>query len=128
VQLKGVATTSALVLLDEGLVWRDFRNRRQIGGCLGFAPIPYDSGESVHDRGISRAGNNRLQVTSIQLAWSWIDWQLRSGLTRWFCDRLSTGKRARRIGIVAVTRKLLIALSRYVTTGVVPAGAVLKAA
>jgi transposase len=128
VQLKGVATTSASVLLDEGLVWRAFRNRRQIGGFLGFAPTPYDSGESVREQGISRAGNKRLQAISIQLAWNWIRWQPHSALTRWSLEQFGTGKRARRIGIVAVARKLVIALWRYVTTGSVPTGATLKAA
>jgi len=128
VQLKGVATTSASVLLDEGLVWRGFRNRRQIGGLLGSAPTPYDSGESVREQGISRAGNNRLQSISIQLAWNWVRWQPDSALTRWYREHFGTGKRARRIGIVAVARKLVIALWRYVTTGVVPAGAILKVA
>ncbi len=128
VQLKGVATTSASVLLDEGLVWRAFRNRRQIGGLLGFAPTPYTSGESAQEQGISRAGNKRLQVTSIQLAWTWVRWQPHSPLTQWYRERFAHGTRARRIGIVAVARKLLIALWRYVTTGVVPAGAILKVA
>ena len=128
VQLKGVATTSASVLVDEGLVWRAFRNRRQIGGLLGFAPTPYNSGESAREQGISRAGNARLQAISIQLAWNWVRWQPQSALTRWYQANFGTGKRARRIGIVAVARKLLIALWRYVTAGVVPAGAILKAA
>ena len=127
-RLKGVATTSASVLLDEGLVWRAFRNRRQIGGLLGFAPTPYNSGESERDQGISGAGNARLQSISIQLAWNWVRWQPESGLTRWYRERFGDRKRARRIGIVAVARKLLIALWRYVTTGAVPTGAVLKAA
>ena len=126
VQLKGVATTSASVLLDEGLVWRAFRNRRQIGGLLGFAPTPYDSGESEREQGISRAGNERLQAISIQLAWNWVRWQPLSALTQWYVAHFGTGKRARRIGIVAVARKLVIALWRYVTRGVVPAGAILK--
>jgi transposase len=126
VQLKGVATTGASVLLDEGLVWREFRNRREIGGLLGFAPTPYNSGESEREQGISRAGNNRLQTISIQLAWNWVRWQPGSALTQWYLARFGTGKRARRIGIVAVARKLVIALWRYVTTGVVPAGAILK--
>jgi transposase len=126
VQLKGVATTSASVLLDEGLVWRAFRNRRQIGGLLGFAPTPYDSGESTREQGISRAGNPRLQAISIQLAWSWVRWQPESALTHWYRERFGTGKRSRRIGIVAVARKLVIALWRYVTTGQVPVGAILK--
>jgi len=128
VRLKGVATTGASVLLDEGLVWRAFRNRRQIGGLLGFAPTPYDSGESVREQGISRAGNNRLQSISIQLAWNWVHWQPLSALTQWYRRHFGTGKRTRRIGIVAVARKLVIALWRYVTTGVVPAGAILKVA
>jgi transposase len=128
VQLKGIATTGASVLLDEGLVWRAFRNRREIGGLLGFAPTPYDSGELAREQGISRAGNNRLQAISIQLAWNWVRWQPASALTRWYQARFGTGKRARRIGIVAVARKLVIALWRYVTTGVVPAGAILKVA
>jgi transposase len=128
VQLKGVATTSASVLLDEGLVWRAFRNRRQIGGLLGFAPTPYDSGASAREQGISRAGNARLQAVSIQLAWNWVRWQPQSALTQWYQVNFGKGKRARRIGIVAVARKLMIALWRYVTAGVVPAGAILKAA
>jgi transposase len=126
VQLKGVATTSASVLLEEGLVWRAFRNRRQIGGILGFAPTPYDSGESTREQGISRAGNARLQAVSIQLAWNWVRWQPHSALTRWYLANFGKGKRARRIGIVAVARKLIIALWRYVTVGVVPEGALLK--
>jgi transposase len=126
VQLKGVATTSASVLLDEGLVWRAFRNRRQIGGLLGFAPTPYDSGESAREQGISRAGNNRLQSISIQLAWNWVRWQPHSALTQWYREQFGKGKRARRIGIVAVARKLVIALWRYVTTGLIPMGAILK--
>jgi transposase len=128
VQLKGVATTGASVLLDEGLVWRAFRNRRQVGGLLGFAPTPYTSGERAHEQGISRAGNARLQTISIQLAWNWVRWQPLSALTLWYREHFGTGKRARRIGIVAVARKLVIALWRYVTTGVVPAGAILKVA
>jgi transposase len=129
VQLKGVATTGASVLLDEGLVWRAFRNRREIGGLLGFAPTPYQSGEVARDHGISRAGNDRLQAISIQLAWNWVRWQPTSALTHWYRERFAGGgKRLRRIGIVAVARKLVIALWRYATTGVVPAGAILKGA
>jgi len=128
VQLKGVATTSASIVLDEGLLWRAFRNRRQIGGLLGFAPTPYDSGESQREQGISRAGNARLQAVSIQLAWNWVRWQPQSALTQWYQAHFGKGKRARRIGIVAVARKLVIALWRYVTQGVVPTGAIVKIA
>jgi transposase len=128
VQLKGVATTSASVLVDEGVVWRAFRNRRQIGGLLGFAPAKYDSGESERDQGIIQAGNTRLQSVMVQLAWGWVHWQRQSALTRWYHERFGRGKRARRVGIVALARKLLIALWRYATAGVLPAGAVLKGA
>jgi transposase len=128
VQLKGVATTSASVLVDEGVVWRAFENRRQIGGLLGFAPAKYASGESERDQGISRAGNKRLQSVMVQLAWGWVHWQRQSALTRWYQERFGRGKRARRVGIVALARKLLIALWRYATAGVLPAGAVLKGA
>lgn len=126
--LKGVATTGASVLLDEGLLWREFTNRRQIGGLLGFAPVPYASGDLTQDQGISGAGNRRLQAVSIQLAWNWVRWQPDSALTQWYRARFGTGKRARRIGIVALARKLLIALWRYAAQGIVPAGAVRTAA
>lgn len=125
-QVKGVATTSASILLDEGLVWRGFRNRREVGGYLGFAPAPYQSGTSAHDQGIARAGNARLQAVSIQLAWGWLRWQPTSALTQWYRERFGDGRRARRIGIVALARKLLIALWRYATAGVWPEGACLK--
>ena len=129
VRVKGVATTSASVLLDEGLVWRGFRNRREIGGVLGFAPTPYQSGERRHEQGISRAGNHRLQAMSVQLAWQWVRWQPDSPITHWYRARFASGSgRLRRIGIVAVARRLLIALWRYATTGVVPTGAILKVA
>jgi transposase len=128
VRLKGVAATSASTLLDEGLVWRAFRNRREVGGLLGFAPTPYESGELRQEQGISRAGNARLQAISIQLAWNWVRWQRASPLTRWYRDRFGGSKRLRRIGIVAVARRLVIALWRYATTGVVPADAVVRVA
>lgn len=128
VQLKGVATTSASVLVDEGLVWRAFRNRRQIGGLLGFAPTPYASGDLQREQGIGRAGNASLQSTMIQLAWQWVRWQPASPLTQWFHAHFGPRKRRRKIGIVAVARKLLIALWRWATAGVEPAGAVFKTA
>jgi transposase len=128
VELRGVATTSASVLLDEGLVWRTFQNRRQLGGLLGFAPARYDSGESVRDQGITRAGNARLQAIMVQLAWNWVRWQRESALTRWYQARFGHGKRARRVGIVALARKLLIALWRYATAGVLPTGAIVNTA
>jgi transposase len=128
VRVKGVAATSAATLLEEGLVWRAFRNRRQVGGLLGFAPTPAQSGDMVRELGISRAGNARLQQVMIQLAWNWVHWQPASALTQWYHARFGAAKRTRRVGIVAVARKLLIALWRYVTRGVVPAGAIVTPA
>jgi transposase len=128
VRLRGVDTTSASVLLDEGLAWRQFTNRRQLGGVLGFAPARYDSGDSSRDQGITRAGNKRLQSVMVQLAWGWVHWQRESALTQWYQARFGTGKRTRKVGIVALARKLLIALWRYAIHGIEPAGAVLKAA
>ncbi len=129
VQLKGVAAATASILLEEGLVWRDFRNRRQVGGILGFTPTPHQSGDVAHDQGISRAGIAPLQAISIQVAWNWLRWQPSSALAQWFERRFAhAGKRARRVGIVAVARRVLVLLWRYATTGAVPAGAQLKAA
>lgn len=129
VQLKGVATVGAGVLLGEGLAWRGFQNRRQVGGLLGFTPMPYQSGDQTRDQGIDRAGNSRLRAVSIQLAWGWVRWQPSSALTQWYQQRFgSRGARARRIGIVALARKLMIALWRWACHGVQPTGAILKVA
>ena len=127
-RLRGIATTSAAILLDEGLDWRALRNRRQVGGLLGFAPAHYASGETSRDQGIRRAGNKRLQSVMVQLAWGWLHWQPESALSRWYRERFDRGKRARKVGIVALARKLCIALWRYATVGIVPAGAILKPA
>lgn len=127
VQVKGVATTAASVLIDEGLIWRAFRNRREIGSVLGFTPTPYQSGERSQEQGISRAGNRRLQAISVQLAWQWVRWQPASPITQWFVRRYAGGgKRLRRIGIVAVARRVVITLWRYATTGVLPNGVIVK--
>ena len=127
--LKGIATTGASTLIDEGLLWRDFRNRRQVGGFLGFRPVPHQSGEAARDVGIDRAGNKRWRAMMVQLGWNWVQWQPSSALTLWFQRRFAeAGRRARRIGIIALARKLLIALWRYATAGVVPEGAILKVA
>jgi transposase len=127
-QLKGVAATSISVLLDEGLLWREFANRRQLGGILGFAPCRAESGETTREQGISRAGNDRLQSVMVQLAWSWVHWQPHSALTQWYVTRFGQGARARKVGIVGLARKLLIALWRWATQGIVPTGAILKGA
>ena len=126
-RLKGLGVTTVATALDEGLLWREFRNRREVGGLLGFAPTHYASGDLAHDRGISQAGNRRLQAVMVEAAWNWVRWQPSSALTQWYRERFA-GARGRRLGIVAVARKLLIALWRCATTGAVPAGAVVKPA
>ena len=128
--LKGIGEVGASRLALE-LFWREFHNRREVGACVGLVPQPYDSGESQVDQGISKQGNRRVRALLIEMAWSWIRYQPESALTQWFNQRTQgTGpnRRARRIAIVAVARRLAIALWRYLKDGVIPAGAQLKSA
>jgi transposase len=125
--LRGIAANGALTLTTELFAWRGFTNGRQIGAIVGLTPTPYRSDQMVIEQGISQSGNRRVRAVSVQLAWSWIRRQPHSALTRWFVERFGTHGRARRIGIVAVARKLLIALWRYLEHGVVPTGALMKA-
>jgi transposase len=127
--LKGIGATSATILMQEALQWRAFANRREVGGFIGFTPVPYQSGAQARDQGIDHAGNRRLRATVIQLAWQWLRWQRGSALAQWYEARFADrGPRARRIGIVALGRKLFIALWRWATAGDIPAGARLKVA
>jgi transposase len=126
-QLKGIGASGASVLSTEVFSWRRFKNRREVGACAGLTPTPYDSGESSREQGISKAGNRRLRRVLVEMAWKWLDYQPDSALSRWFIERFGQGKRSRRIGIVALARKLLIALWRYLEHAVVPDGAQLKA-
>lgn len=127
-QLKGVGWQSSWLLVMEFFAWRAFRNQRQVGACAGLAPTPYSSGASEREQGISKAGNRRVRSLMIELSWLWLRYQPGSALSQWYQRRFAGGgKRMRRIGIVALARKLLIALWRYVTDGVIPEGAVLKA-
>lgn len=126
-RLRGIASNGALTLTTELFAWRGFRNGRQIGAIVGLTPTPYRSDQSGIEQGIGQSGNRRVRAFSIQLAWSWLRRQPQSALSRWFRQRFGTHARARRIGIVAVARKLLIALWRYLEQGLVPEGAVLKA-
>lgn len=126
-QLRGIKAGSALMLAKE-VFSRDLRNRRQVGALSGLVAVPYQSGEAAHDQGISRAGLRAVRRVIVELAWVWVQWQPDSALTRWYQARFGGGgPRARRIGIVALARKLLIALWRYSEQGIVPAGAVLRA-
>jgi transposase len=127
-RLRAIGVQSAWVLLHELFGWRRFANRRELAGCVGLTPSPYDSGSTQRQQGISKAGNRRVRSLSVELAWYWLRYQSQSELSRWFARRFgSGGKRLRRIGIVALARRLLIALWRYVEHGVIPAGAQLKA-
>ncbi len=125
--LKGVGWQSSWVLVMEFFNWREFKNAKQVGACAGLTPTPYDSGDSIREQGISKAGNKRIRKTMVELAWLWLRYQPKSDLSKWFEKRFGQGgKRMRRIGIVALARKLLIALWRYLEHGEIPQGAELK--
>jgi transposase len=125
--LCGIGLIGAWVLASELFGWRTFRNRREVGAALGLTPTPYSSGQEEHEQGISKAGNQRARALLVELSWLWLRYQPDSALTRWFQERFAGhGKRLRRIGIVALARRLAVALWRYVTQGVVPEGATQK--
>jgi transposase len=126
-QLRAIGIGSGWVLVKELFGWRRFHNRREVAGCLGLTPSPYASGESETEQGISKAGNRRVRTLMVELAWSWLRYQPESELSKWFTRRFAGGgKRLRRIGIVALARRLAIALWRYLEDGVIPDGAKLK--
>lgn len=127
VRLKAIGPQFATVLVGE-VFHKQFANRRQVASYAGLTPSPFNSGSQVREQGISKAGNPRARTTMIEMAWLWLRYQPHSALSRWFHERVGTGTgRVRRITIVAVARKLLIALWRYVETGLLPDGAELKA-
>ena len=127
IKLRGIGIDGSSTLAMEFFSWRKFRNGRQIGGLSGLASTPYQSGDDARDLGISKAGNRAVRRIAVELAWSWRRYQPESELSRWYERKFGSGKsRLRRVGIVALARKLLIALWRYLETGVPPAGAVLK--
>ena len=128
-RLKGVGRVGAMRLVLE-LFWRKFENRRELGACIGLVPQPWDSGTMRSDQGISKQGNRRVRALLVEMAWMWLRYQPESGLARWFASRTGgsnvPNKRSKRIAIVAVARKLAIALWRYLEHGVMPAQAALK--
>src|SRR5215831_396633 len=127
-QLKGIGIHGAWLLVMAFFGWRAFTNRRQVGGLAGCTPTPYQSGDSAREQGITKSGNRHVRWMTTELAWSWLRFQPDSALSVWFRERFGAGgKRVRRMGMVAVARKLLMALWRFLETGVIPAGAVLKA-
>ena len=126
-RLKALGPSFATTLTCE-LFYKDFDNRRQVAAYCGLPPSPWRSGGIDREQGISKAGNPRARLKAIELAWLWLRHQPESELSRWFNTRTAeAGKRARRIAIVALARKLMVALWRYLTTGLVPAGATMKA-
>ena len=125
--IKGIGPEFAALLWSEGL-FRHFDNRRQVAAYAGLAPTPWQSGAVLREQGVSKAGNPRLRSTMIQLAWLWLNHQPDAALTRWFRERVElNGGRLRKTAIVALARKLLVALWKYVTAGVVIEGAKMKA-
>ncbi|MDP9352749.1 MAG: transposase [Chloroflexota bacterium] len=122
-----VAQALKLHLALEFFSWREFQNGRQIGALSGLCGTPYQSGEEKREQGISKAGNRWVRALAIEIAWAWLRYQPESELSQWYeCRFAHGGARMRKIGIVALARKLLIALWRYLQTGTPPAGARLK--
>ena len=127
-ELNGIGAEIAAVLCSEGL-YRNFANRKQVAAYAGLAPTPWQSGSVAHEQGVSKAGNPRLRTTMIQLSWLWLRHQPQSALTQWFKERVKrNGGRLRKTTIVALARKLLVALWKYVTAGVVIEGVIVKSA
>ena len=125
-QLCGIGMTSSWTFVKE-FFWRTFKNRREVASAIGITPMPYQSGDSSREQGISRAGNRRVRAMAIEIAWSWLRFQPGSKLSQWYQSRFAKGgKRMRRVGIVALARRLMIDLWRYLETGVIPEGARLK--
>jgi len=123
-EVGGIGLSGAWLLVFELFAWRQFANRRQVGAIVGLTPTPFQSGADSREQGISKAGSKVLRRMMVELAWGWLRWQPDSELSRWYERRFAHhGKRARKVGIVALGRKLLIALWRYVAHGEVPAGA-----
>lgn len=126
-KVKGIGLNSAWLYTMEFFSWRKFRNRKEVGALAGLTSTPNESGASSREQGISKAGNRHIRAMAIEIAWGWLRYQPQSELTKWYEERFGRGSsRVRRIGIVALARKLLIELWRYLETGAIPEGAVLK--
>ncbi len=124
--LKGIGPVAAWVFAKEFFSWRRFRNAKEVGSLAGLTGTPYDSGASRREQGISKAGNRRIRRLAVEIAWLWLRYQPDSQLSRWFHERFGGNLRSRRVGIVALARKLLVGLWRYLETGQLPTGAQLK--
>jgi transposase len=129
VRLRAVGVTGAWIYVHEFFGWRQFRNGKEVGAAAGLVPTPYQSGATRREQGISKAGSRHIRGVAIDLAWAWLRWQPQSRLSRWYQARFGRGgTRARKVGIVALARKLLVAVWRFLEFGVVPEGAKLKPA
>jgi transposase len=127
-RLIGIGLGSSWIFVMELFGWRRFQNRRELAGAVGLTPTPYSSGDSAREQGISRSGNRRIRKLLIEIAWSWLRFQPQSKLSQWYKERFAKGgKRMRRVGIVALARRLVIDLWRWVESGTVPEGAHLRA-
>jgi transposase len=128
-RLRAIGPSGAWVYVNEFFGWRQFRNRKEVGAAAGLTPTPYQSGDGHREQGISKAGSRHIRAVAVEVAWSWLRYQPHSRLSRWYQARFAHGgTRARRVGIVALARKVLIALWRFLEFGVVPEGARLKPA
>jgi len=126
-KIRGIGLNSAWVYVMEFFGWREFRNRREVGGLAGLAPTPNQSGDLGQERGIDKAGNRHVRGMAIEIAWGWLRFQPESALSQWYQEKYGRGSsRMRRIGIVALARKLLVELWRYLETGALPEGAATK--
>jgi transposase len=123
-QVKGIGINCAWLLVMELFGWRDFQNRKQVGSIAGLTPTPHQTGQNDRELGIDKAGNRRVRTMVVQIAWGWLRHQPQSALSQWYEQRFAQGpSRVRRIGIVALARKLLIALWMWTEHGIVPEGA-----
>ncbi len=125
-KLRAIGPNSAWLFVMEFFSWREFRNRREVGALAGLTPTPYQSGEEAREQGISKAGNRWVRGMAIEIAWCWLRYQPESELTQWFDKKFGHSKRTRKIGIVALARRLMVALWRYLEMGEIPAGAQFK--
>lgn len=126
--LDGIGDNSAWVFVTEFFAWREFRNRREVGGLAGVTPTGFQSGDTHHEQGISKAGNRHVRYMAVQVAWGWLRHQPESELTEWYNRKYGWGSsRMKKIGIVALARRLLIELWRYLETGAIPEGATIRA-
>ena len=125
--LRGIGINSAWLYVMEFFAWREFKNGKEIGALAGLTPIPHQSGQLRYELGIAKAGNRQMRTMAVEIAWGWLRHQPESALSQWYQERFGQGNSGyRKVGIVALARKLLVALWRFLKTGVLPEGAMLK--